>query len=112
MRSECSRGKAQLLISDRELVCAESEPRFDRDRNDAVNLLSPAASSAESENACLRREVAGSGENPSPCPSMRQEANAAIRSEWGGKVWGTATQTAHHSSSVSIGLIITVGFNE
>ena len=84
MCSRCGHVKKQLRLSERVFVCEECGSRFDRDLNAAVNLLGLAASSAESENACLRREVAGSGENPSPCPSMRQEANAAIRFRIGG----------------------------
>ncbi len=70
--SACGHVKQELKLSERVFECEMCNSRIDRDLNAAINLSGLAASSAESLNACLRREVT---EPCAQCPPVIQEMN-------------------------------------
>lgn len=69
--SKCGFVKKELPLSTRVFHCEQCGFRINRDLNASHNLLTVAASSTETLNACMRREVTASRQ----CPSMMQEPN-------------------------------------
>jgi putative transposase len=82
--SGCGALKAELLLKERTFVCGVCDVRIDRDINAAVNLSRLAVSSADSDNACLSREVAdlASATMPGRCSAVMQESDSIRPRGW------------------------------